>query len=70
MRKRNSVISLETPDIKCNKSVQSEFKHNLSEMTIKVKDESGGTLWKCKECGKESKRKDQLEAHIETYSRI
>ena len=36
-------------------------------MTIKVSDESIGTFWNCRECGKESKRKHKIGEHIENH---
>ena len=66
IRKRYSA-SLKTKDGELEKSVKSEFKEKLAEMTLKVSDESGSDMWKCRECGKESKGKDKLEAHIETH---
>merc|ERR1719186_1845802 len=45
----------------------SELEQEISKRTEKVKDKSGSTMWKCKDCGKECKRKDKLGAHIETH---
>jgi hypothetical protein len=45
----------------------SQLKQIISEMALKVKDESGGTMWKCKDCDKVCKKKDKIEAHIEHH---
>jgi len=45
----------------------SELKLEISKKAEKFEDESGSTLWKCKDCGKVCKRKDKLDSHIETH---
>lgn len=44
-----------------------ELKQKVAEMAVKVRDNSTGTQWECKECGKLCKKKSKLEAHIETH---
>jgi len=50
-----------------NSGTISELEQEIAKKSEKVTNESGSTMWKCKDCGKECKRKDKLKEHIETH---
>ena len=45
----------------------SEFEVDIAEKSEKVTNKNGSTLWKCKECGRVYKTKDNLASHIENH---